>query len=102
MVSIKKKENHTTLLQGPVKGNRAWLRRPPLSYLLKLSISDAYICPPPAFKRIAESLHRKIQFVPRAVRLLEHKLRRKPLLSVSNILSIIHKVEAKIKRLVLK
>lgn len=58
--------------------------------------------PPSCLKRIAESLHRKIQIVPRAVRLLEHKLRRKPLLSVSNILSIIHKVEAKIKRLVLK
>lgn len=58
--------------------------------------------PPPASKRIAESLHRKIQIVSRAVRLLEHKLRGKPLLSVSNLLSIIHKEEEKIKRLVLK
>ncbi len=54
--------------------------------------------PPPASKYIAESLHRKIQIVSRAVRLLEHKLRRDPLLSVSNILSIIHKEEEKIKR----
>lgn len=89
MVSIKKKENHTTSLLGPLKGNRAWLRRPPLSYRLKLSISDDYIYPPLAFKCIAESLHRKIQFVPRAVRFLQHKWRRKTLLSVSNILSII-------------
>lgn len=60
--------------------------------------------PPPASKRIAESLHRKIQIVSRAVRLLEHKLRGEALLSVSNILSIIHKEEEKIKRcwLVLK
>lgn len=105
MVFIKKKENHTTLLQGPLKGkeNRTLLQRPPLSYLLKPSISDAYRCPPPlASKCIAESLHRKIQIVSRAVRLLEHKLRGKPLLSVSNLLSIIHKEEEKIKRLVLK
>lgn len=106
MVSIKKKENHTTLLQGPLKGNenRTLLQRPPLSYLLKPGVSDAYRCPPPASKRIAESLHRKIQIVSRAVRLLEHKLRREALLSVSNILSIIHKEEGKIKRcwLVLK
>ena len=53
--------------------------------------------PPPASKRIAESLHRKIQIVSRAVRLLEHKLRGEVLLSVSNILSIIHKEEGKIK-----
>lgn len=54
--------------------------------------------PPHASKRIAESLHRKIQIVSRAVRLLEHKLRGEALLSVSNILSIIHKEEGKIKR----
>lgn len=77
MVSIKKKENHTTLLLSPLKGNRAWLQRPPLSYLLKLSISNDYIWPPPAFIRIAESLHRKIQIVSHAVRLLEHKLRQR-------------------------
>lgn len=53
---------------------------------------------PPASKHIAESLHRKIQIVPRAVRLLEHKLRGEALLSVSNILSFIHKEEEKIKR----
>lgn len=52
----------------------------------------------PASKRIAESLHRKIQIVSRAVRLLEHKLRGEALLSLSNILSIIHKEEGKIKR----
>lgn len=108
MVSIKKKENHTTLLQGPLKGkkeNRTLLQRPPLSYLLNPSISDAYRSPPPpTSKHIAESLHRKIQIVSRAVRLLEHKLRGEALLSVSNILSIIHKEKEKIKRcwLVLK
>lgn len=53
---------------------------------------------PPASKHIAESLHRKIQIVPRAVRLLEHKLRREALLSVSNILSFIHNEGEKIKR----
>jgi len=51
----------------------------------------------PASELIADSLHRKIQIVPRAVRLLEHKLRGETLLSVSNILSIIHKEEEKIK-----
>lgn len=55
--------------------------------------------PTPTSERIAESLHRKIQIVSRAVRLPEHKLRGKALLSVSNILSIIHKGEEKIKRL---
>lgn len=62
------------------------------------------IPPPPTSKHIAESLHRKIQIVSRAVRLLEHKLRGEALLSVSNILSIIHKEKEKIKRcwLVLK
>lgn len=77
-----------------------------MSYLLNPSISDAYRCPPssplllspPASKHIAESLHRKIQIVSRAVRLLEHKLRGEALLSVSNILSIIHKEEEEIKR----
>lgn len=59
--------------------------------------------PPPSSlplssKRIAESLHRKIQIVSRAVRLPEHKLRGEALLSLSNILSIIHKEEGKIKR----
>lgn len=53
---------------------------------------------PPASERRAESLHRKIQIVSRAVRLLEHKLRGEALLSVSNILSIIHKEEEKTKR----
>lgn len=59
---------------------------------------------PLASELIADSLHGKIQIVPRAARLLEHKLRREALLSVSNILSIIHKEEEKIKRcwLVLK
>lgn len=59
---------------------------------------------PLASELIAESLHGKIQIVPRAARLLEHKLRGEALLSVSNILSIIHKEEEKIKRcwLVLK
>lgn len=59
---------------------------------------------PLASQLIVESLHGKIQIVPRAARLLEHKLRGEALLSVSNILSIIHKEEEKIKRcwLVLK
>lgn len=59
---------------------------------------------PLASELIADSLHGKIQIVPRAARLLEHKLRGEALLSVSNILSIIHKEEEKIKRcwLVLK
>lgn len=105
VVSIKKMENHTTLLQGPLKGkeNRTLLQKPPLSYPLKPGISDAYRCTPPTptptSEHIAKSLHRKIQIVSRAVRLLEHKLRGKALLSVSNILSIIHKEEEKIKRL---
>lgn len=101
------KKNHTTLLQGPSerkKKNRTLLQRPPLSYLLKPQHIRCLQMPPPpsslplSSKRIAESLHRKIQIVSRAVRLPEHKLRGEALLSLSNILSIIHKEEGKIKR----
>lgn len=107
MVSIKKKENHTTLLQGPLKGKRKSHITPEAPIVLPTKPKDIrclQMPPPPASKRIAESLHRKIQIVSRAVRLLEHKLRGEALLSVSNILSIIHKEEEKIKRcwLVLK
>lgn len=100
MVSIKKKENHTTLLWGPLKGkeNRTWSRGPHCLTYLNEAYQMPTEAPPPASKRIAETLHWKIQIVPRAVRLLEHKLREEALLSVSNILSIIHKDEEQIKR----
>lgn len=44
-----------------------------------------------------ESLHKQIQIDSHAARVLEHKLKREALLSVSNILSIIHKIEKKKK-----
>lgn len=109
----KKKEPKQTHSITPGAGEkRTVLQRPPLSHPLTPGLSDAYrrtrprgparpplLPPPPArTRRIAESLHRKIQIVSRAVRLLEHKLRRAALLSVSNILSIIHRGGEKIKR----
>lgn len=97
----KKKRNHTTSLQGPQRReeNRALLQWSPIVLPTKTthirclqthsSSPRPAACPP--LERIAESLHRKIQIVSRAVSLLEHKLRGEALLSVSNILSIIHR-----------
>ena len=103
----KKRGNRTTLLQGPLKGKRKSHITPEAPIVLRTKpehIRCLQIPRRPASERRAESLHRKIQIVSRAVRLLEHKLMAEALLSLSNILSIIHKEEGKIKRfwLVLK
>lgn len=87
MVSIKEKKSPNITPEAPI----VFSTKP--KHIRYLQIPS-----PPASKHIAESLHRKIQIVPRAVRLLEHKLRGEALLSVSNILSFIHNKEEKIKR----
>lgn len=103
VVSLKKKEKSHNITPGASEKKKKKSHITPEAPIVLPPKTQHIRClqmPPPllAPEPTAERLHRKIQIVSRAVRLLEHKLRGEALLSVSNILSIIHKEERGIKR----